>query len=101
MSLLFTKIKNNIKRKDNYMKIKFSNEYYKSINNVIKNFIKEPTKDYIESKEDIEKIEKKMEEENTEIAKILKKYKQSLENVNNYEKAIAFQAGIQKGSSKF
>ncbi len=83
------------------MKIKFSNEYYKSIDNVIKDFIKEPPKDYIESKEDIKKIEKKIETENIEVFKILKKYQQSLENVNNYEKAIAFQAGIQKGSSKF
>lgn len=79
------------------MKVRFSEEEYEILNDLLEDFLENPPRKYKKQQRDLRKFEEKIELEYIEILNLFLKYKENIKNIFDYEKAISYQLGLMRG----
>ena len=79
------------------MKIKFNNEDYEFLDDLLEDFLENPPRKYKKLENCMKKFDEKIELEYIELLKQFEKYKNSLKNMKKYEIAISYQLGLMRG----
>lgn len=82
------------------MKVKFTQEDYNFIDDLLEDFLEEPPIEYKRLLKKLKKFDDIIELEYIEILKLFKKYQENIKKKYNYQKAILYQLGLERGLEK-
>ena len=79
------------------MKVKFTQEEYDILDDLLEDFLEEPPREYKRLLKNLKKFDDKIELEYIEILKLFQKYKENIRKKYNYQKALSYQLGLERG----